>query len=315
MPGRRHLPGEAVDHPFASGRPQAGPQRRIVEQAGDGAGQCARVVGGDQQAGLPVGAHDFGQRAPGGGDHGHAARHGLDGRQGESLVQRGHHGDLGLAVQAGQLVVADPADAVARCRTGPSRVMALSTRPPFVRPADDRQLHVTLGAQLGHRFEEGHQPLHGDVARRRHHDPARFGRDVVAWGGTRCGPRRPGTTVMRSGRTCICAAMSLREDCETVTTAGRARATRTCMPKKPNQRRGGEALPRVRGVRERQLAVHGDRMVQGRQQRPAVVRPCRASRCRGTGCRGPRRSRPGAPPAAGAPDGRRPGAPRTRRCT
>ena len=45
-----------------------------------------------------------------------------------------------------------------------------------------------------------------------------------------------GTTVMRSGRTCICAAMSLREDCETVTTAGRARATRTCMPKNPNQR-------------------------------------------------------------------------------
>ena len=45
-----------------------------------------------------------------------------------------------------------------------------------------------------------------------------------------------GTTVMRSGRTCICAAMSLREDCETVRTAGRARATRTCMPKNPNQR-------------------------------------------------------------------------------
>ena len=41
---------------------------------------------------------------------------------------------------------------------------------------------------------------------------------------------------MRSGRTCICAAMSLREDCDTVTTAGRARATRTCMPKNPNQR-------------------------------------------------------------------------------
>ena len=31
--------------------------------------------------------------------------------------------------------------------------------------------------------------------------------------------------------------MSLLEDCETVTTAGRARATLTCIPKKPNQRR------------------------------------------------------------------------------
>ena len=46
-----------------------------------------------------------------------------------------------------------------------------------------------------------------------------------------------GTTVIRSGATPICAAMSVREFCETVTTAGRARATRTCMPRKPNQRR------------------------------------------------------------------------------
>ena len=110
--GRGHLPGEAVDHPLAAGRPQAGPQGGVVEQAGDGAGQCPGIVGGDQQAGLPVDADDFGQRAPGGGDHGHAARHGLDGRQGEPLVERGHHGDLGLPVQAGQRVVADAADAV-----------------------------------------------------------------------------------------------------------------------------------------------------------------------------------------------------------
>ncbi len=46
-----------------------------------------------------------------------------------------------------------------------------------------------------------------------------------------------GTTVIRSGATSICAAMSWREFCETVTTAGSARATRTCMPRNPNQRR------------------------------------------------------------------------------
>ena len=46
-----------------------------------------------------------------------------------------------------------------------------------------------------------------------------------------------GTTVIRSGATPICAAMSVREFCDTVTTAGRARATRTCIPRKPNQRR------------------------------------------------------------------------------
>ena len=40
-----------------------------------------------------------------------------------------------------------------------------------------------------------------------------------------------------AGRTSICAAMSRRDESETVTTAGRARATRSCMPKKPYQRR------------------------------------------------------------------------------
>ena len=110
--GRGHLPGEAVDHPFAAGRSQAGPQGGVVEEARDGAGQCPGIVGGNQQAGLPVDAHDFGQRTPGGGDHGHAAGHRLDGRQGEPLVQRGHDGDLGLPVQAGQRVVAYPADAL-----------------------------------------------------------------------------------------------------------------------------------------------------------------------------------------------------------
>ena len=78
------------------------------------AGQRAGVVRRHQQAGLAVGAHDLGQRAAGGRHHGHAAGHGLDGRQREALVQRGHHGHLGLAVEPGQLVVADAADALHR---------------------------------------------------------------------------------------------------------------------------------------------------------------------------------------------------------
>ncbi len=45
-----------------------------------------------------------------------------------------------------------------------------------------------------------------------------------------------GTTVIRSGATSIWATMSWREFCDTVTTAGSARATRTCMPRKPNHR-------------------------------------------------------------------------------
>ena len=42
--------------------------------------------------------------------------------------------------------------------------MALSTRPPSAGAADDDQLDVALGAELGHRLEQRHQPLHGDVA-------------------------------------------------------------------------------------------------------------------------------------------------------
>ena len=41
-PGRRHLPGEAAHHPLAAGCAEARPQLRVVEQAGDGAGQRAR---------------------------------------------------------------------------------------------------------------------------------------------------------------------------------------------------------------------------------------------------------------------------------
>ena len=80
-----------------------------------------------------------------------------------------------------------------------------------------------------------------------------------------------GTTVMRSGRTCICAAMSLREDCDTVTTAGQGAGHPDLHAQEPEPAVGGEALPRVRRVREGQLAVDGDRVVQGRQQRPPVL--------------------------------------------
>ena len=46
-----------------------------------------------------------------------------------------------------------------------------------------------------------------------------------------------GTTVIRSGATPIWLTMSVREDSETVTTAGSRRATRTCIRRKPNHRR------------------------------------------------------------------------------
>ena len=87
------------------------------------------IVGGDQQAGLAVGADHLGQGAAGGGHQRHPAGHGLDGRQREALVERRHHRHLGLGVVAGQFVVADPDDATARIGTRSSRSMALATRP------------------------------------------------------------------------------------------------------------------------------------------------------------------------------------------
>ena len=80
-----------------------------------------------------------------------------------------------------------------------------------------------------------------------------------------------GTTVMRSGSTPIWAAMSVRDDCDTVRMAGSRRATRTCMPQEAEPPPGGEALPGVGGVVEGQLAVDGDRVVQRGEQRPPVL--------------------------------------------
>ncbi len=58
-----------------------------------------------------------------------------------------------------------------------------------------------------------------------------------AWGRYTVWSTPTGTTVIRSSSTPIWAAMSTFEDSDTVTTRGRARATLTCIRRKPNQRR------------------------------------------------------------------------------
>ena len=115
--------------------------------------------------------------------------------------------------------------------------MARSTRPPSVGPSDHRQLDVALGAQLGHGLEQGHQALHRDVAARGDHDPARRWAARRRWAGRRCGRRRPARPSCARARPPSAPRCPGGEFCETVTTAGRARATRSCMPRKPNQRR------------------------------------------------------------------------------
>ena len=218
-----------------AGRAQAGPQLRVVEQAGDGPGQGARVVRRDQEPRLAVAADHLGERPSGGGHHRGPAGHGLDGRQREPLVEGGHHGHLGLAVLPGQLVVADAAHAAhgaleAEPLDGPVDPAA---RPRF---AHDHQLDVALGAELGHRLEQRDQPLHGDVARGRDHEPPGHRLHVGRRANT-VWSTPTGTTVMRSGSTPIWATMSVLDDSDTVTMAGSRRATRTCMRRKPNQRR------------------------------------------------------------------------------
>ena len=85
----------------AAGGAEPRPQGRVVEQSLDGQRQRAGVVGRDEQPGLPVGADHLGERPAGRRDHRHPAGHRLDGREREAFVERGHHGHLRLAVEAG----------------------------------------------------------------------------------------------------------------------------------------------------------------------------------------------------------------------
>ena len=80
-----------------------------------------------------------------------------------------------------------------------------------------------------------------------------------------------GTTVMRSGRTSICAAMSRRDDSRDRQHRRQGARHPHLHAQKAEPTPGREALPGIRGVGQGELAVHGDRMVQGGQQRPAVV--------------------------------------------
>ena len=126
-----------------------------------------------------------------------------------------------------------------------------------------------------------------------------------------------GTTVMRSGSTPIWATMSVRDDSDTVTMAGSRRATRTCMRRKPNQRRVVNFCQGLVGVVEGQLTVDGDRMVQGGEKRPAVADHAEHPRAKalvvvdqvevaatgGEKSAGPQRVRPGLAEAGRAHDG------------
>ena len=79
-----------------------------------------------------------------------------------------------------------------------------------------------------------------------------------------------GTTVIRSDATPICAAMSVRDDCRDGEDGRQLPGDADLHAQEPEPPAGGDALPWVRRVAERELAVDGDRMVERRQERPAV---------------------------------------------
>ena len=269
--------------------------------------------GAHQQARLPVGAHDFGQRAAGRGHDGDAAGHRLDGRQREALVERGHDRHLGLAVEAGQLVVADAADAVhgvGQSEAGDGLVDPAT----FVGTADDGQLDVALGAQLGHRLEQRHQALHRDVAARRDHDAPRHRGDVVE------GAEHRVVDPDRHHRHPLRRHAHLRGDVPARVLRhrdhGRERTRHPYLHAEESEPAArGEALPRVRRVRKGQLAVDRDGVVQRRQQRPAVLDHAQHAVAQALVVVHDVELVAALRPAAGGPAANRPAARRSRPCT
>ncbi len=105
-----------------------------------------------------------------------AGDHRLDGRQAEPLVEARHDGELGLCVELDDGFVGDAGDEV-DVLAEPERadeVHALSV----LRLADDRQRHVTFGAQLGHRLQQVGQALQRHVGRGRGDQASRHSGDV-----------------------------------------------------------------------------------------------------------------------------------------
>ena len=93
-------PREPSSTRFAAGCADAGPQLGVAERAGSSiARERVGIAGRHERPLSPSVPDDLGQRAAGGGDERHAARHRLDRRQREALVQRRDDRDLGFGVQ------------------------------------------------------------------------------------------------------------------------------------------------------------------------------------------------------------------------
>ncbi len=160
---RTASPRPPLDDPSPSGLADAGTQLGVVEAAPDRLGERIGVAGGALQHGVSVTAGDLGEGAAIGRHERRTRGHRLDRRQAEPLVQARHDRQLGLGVELDDALVGHPGherDRVAEA-VRVDEVHALAG----LGPADDRQRHVTFGAQLGDGLDEVPETLEGDVGR------------------------------------------------------------------------------------------------------------------------------------------------------
>ena len=155
-------------------------------------------------------------------------------------------------------------------RDEPEPVDGARHPPALGGPADHDQLDLALGAQLGQRLEQRDEALHGDVARGRHHDPPRDPGPVGP------GPEdgvvdahghdgHAGQVDPHLGGDVALGRLRHRHDARQLLGHPHLHA------QEPEPASLGEAAVGVLGVGERQHPVDGDGVVQGGEQRPAVL--------------------------------------------
>jgi len=146
----------------------------------DGSGDGLGVVGRDVQSSDAVGADHLGQRADRRHDERGLAGHQLDRRQAEPLVQAGDDAHLGRPEERHQTGFTHPTDKA----HVPHQAQPLNrggSQAALAGLADDDELDVALGAQLGDGFEERDETFERYVGAGCRDDPAfdagRGGRD------------------------------------------------------------------------------------------------------------------------------------------
>ena len=148
--------------------------------------------------------------------------------------------------------------------------MALATRPSGRGLPITTSSSVALGAELGHRLEQGDQSLHRHVRRRGHHDAAGHRAHLLAGAEHRVvdphgDDGHPAGVHPHLGGDVGLGRLGHRDH------PGEGAGHLHLHPEEAEPAPLGEVLPGVGGVGEGQLPVDGDRVVERLEERPAVV--------------------------------------------